>query len=616
MRRHSRCPTTSIKWPAVIESKPPDRTIGAPILFETSLDEQSLKGLTDLNHRLPFIPFGPLQPPTDASARPVSEIPTVSSIYSQPSPDLRKIYTPPPKLEIPGSSSAYPNDVSPPDSPRINDGALESNQQGSPDISPITASPRTSNGQSQTPLHPSSIPVRKRSQRFGGAGALFSSWKGRGVQAESAKRESSLTRWDDFSGEPTTSDTGKPAQAIPGTTRFDSEVHEMTGKNGNSVLISGENKPRMISPETPKRGERNAGDQSLANREEWKGANGRSVIVKPLTDKPLPHGQTLHLLPGSRSRPSGPTEQPSVRDPPAPNPDLPTLYQNPRLLSRAESDDGIKPPVPLKIGRRTPSVMVTSPAPQGAQERSGYPSPAMSDTRSPLARNPSNEKLEEHPVSTSTDIDRRDGNMQEVGENRFRAATHHMHIEGQPSSRFSMTTYATTAYESPPPTPRLYSEPPMPESLTLMVSRRRPVPVAGVSNAAATARKPTPSEKAAVSKADAERRCSKTLPKSPPETEAVDRVSSLQARLDNLHRRRWNLQTVIHELTDVIQPSSIAYDMASRQEIKRTVDALNRELAEVLKEEHETGLQLHRAWKRQDRNEYEPTGLWVRRVTG
>lgn len=29
----------------------PDRTIGAPILFETSLDEQSLKGLTDLNHR-------------------------------------------------------------------------------------------------------------------------------------------------------------------------------------------------------------------------------------------------------------------------------------------------------------------------------------------------------------------------------------------------------------------------------------------------------------------------------------------------------------------------------------------------------------------------------------
>lgn len=28
----------------------PDRTIGAPVLFETSLDEQSLKGLTNLNH--------------------------------------------------------------------------------------------------------------------------------------------------------------------------------------------------------------------------------------------------------------------------------------------------------------------------------------------------------------------------------------------------------------------------------------------------------------------------------------------------------------------------------------------------------------------------------------
>ena len=557
---------------------------------------------------------GPLQPLNDASARPVSEIPTVSSIYSQPSPDLRNKYAPPPKLEIPGSSSTYPNDVSPPDSPRINDGALESNQQGSPDISPITASPRTSNGQSQTPLHTSSIPVRKRSQRLG-AGALLSSWKGR-VQAESAKRESSLTRWDDFSGEPTTSDTGKPAQAVPGTTRFDSEVHEMTGKNGNPLLISGENKPRMISPETPNRGGRNAGDQSLALREGWKGANGRSVIVKPLTDKPLPQVQALHLPPGSRSRPSGPTEQLSVRDPPAPSPDLSTSYKDPRLLSRAESDDGIRPPVPLKIGRPSPSVTVTSPEPQGAQERSGYPSPAMSDIRSPLARNPSNEKLEEHPISTSTDIKRRDGNMQEVGENGFRAVTLHMHIEGQPPSRFSTTTYATTAYESPPTTPKLYSEPPMPEPLTLMVNRRRPVPVAGVSSAAATARKPTPSEKAAISKADAERRYSKTLPKSPPEAEAVDRVSSLQARLDNLHRRRRNLQTVIHELTDVVQPSSIAYDMASRQEIKRTVDALNRELAEVLQEVHETGLQLHRAWKRQDRNEYEPTSLWVRRVTG
>ncbi|KAI4136072.1 MAG: hypothetical protein LQ347_000122 [Umbilicaria vellea] len=510
----------------------------------------------------------------------------------------------------------YPDDISPPDSPQMNDGALECDRRASPDISPITASPRTSNGQLQTPLHKSSIPVRKRSQKLGGAGTLFSGWKGRGGQAELADRDLSLTRWDDFSGEPTTSDSGKPAQAIPGTTRFDSRGHETTGHNRTSELSSVGNKQKVTYLETFSREKSSPGDRGLAIRDEWKGASGRSAIVKPLKDKPLPQGQYLHLPPGSRSQPSGPAEQPSVRDLPAPNPGHSKVHQSSPLSSLAENDDGIRPPVPLKFGRHSPSVTVTSVANHEAPEQPGYPSPAMSDTRSPLARNPSNEKLQEHSIPTLTDINPHDSNMQESGESGFRTATHHMHLEGQLPSRFSTTTYATTAYGSPPATPGLSSAPLMPDPLTPMVDRRRPVPVAGPANVAVTARKPTPAEKAAVLKADAEKKYSKTLPKSPPEAEAVDRVSSLQARLDNLHRRRRNLQTVIHELTHVVQPSSIAYDIASRQEIKRTVDALSRELAEVVKEEHETGLQLHRAWKRQDRNAYEPTGLWVRRVTG
>jgi len=109
---------------------------------------------------------------------------------------------------------------------------------------------------------------------------------------------------------------------------------------------------------------------------------------------------------------------------------------------------------------------------------------------------------------------------------------------------------------------------------------------------------------------------SKSLPQSPPEANAVDRVSLLQAKLDSLNRRRGNLATVIHELTHVVQPSSIAYDLASRQEIKKTVDGLNAESAAVAKEIHETGMKLHRAMKRRDEESmFEPTGLWVRRVT-
>ncbi len=67
----------------------------------------------------------------------------------------------------------------------------------------------------------------------------------------------------------------------------------------------------------------------------------------------------------------------------------------------------------------------------------------------------------------------------------------------------------------------------------------------------------------------------------------------------------------------MIQPSSPAYDLASRDEIKKTVAGLNAELAGVMKDEHEVGMKLHRAYKKRDNDDiWEPTGLWVRRVTG
>ena len=94
----------------------------------------------------------------------------------------------------------------------------------------------------------------------------------------------------------------------------------------------------------------------------------------------------------------------------------------------------------------------------------------------------------------------------------------------------------------------------------------------------------------------------------------MDKVTLLEAKLNALHKRRANIGTVINELTNVAQPSTISYDIASRGEIKKTVTTLNTELAQIAKEVHDTGLQLHRALKKRDM-ETEPTGLWVRRVT-
>jgi hypothetical protein len=54
-----------------------------------------------------------------------------------------------------------------------------------------------------------------------------------------------------------------------------------------------------------------------------------------------------------------------------------------------------------------------------------------------------------------------------------------------------------------------------------------------------------------------------------------------------------------------------------REDEKRKVEMLREEEADVKREEHDIGLRLHRAWKRKDKDAfYEPTGLWVRRVTG
>lgn len=54
-----------------------------------------------------------------------------------------------------------------------------------------------------------------------------------------------------------------------------------------------------------------------------------------------------------------------------------------------------------------------------------------------------------------------------------------------------------------------------------------------------------------------------------------------------------------------------------REVEKLKVEQLRVEEADVRREEHDVGLRLHRAWKRRDKDAvYEPTGLWVRRVTG
>lgn len=553
-----------------------------------------------------------MQVPNTQSIRPASETPTASSVYSQPSPNLNN--GPGTELDTSRASSGYSNDISPPESPRMDDSARDISQRSSFDVSPITES------SNPLPTHlaksghlGSSIPVPKKPHKIRGTGAVFTEWAGSGANTTPPDRDSAqttLTRWDDFSGEPTTSEAGKPAQATPRAVNFQSEVSagRSISPYGNTTTISGGNSQGR------RRYSNKQFDPVFSPKEPWRGASGRHTIVNPILDKPLPPGKPPSFPRGTQMNPVNSLETSSGRESPAS-----TVVQSvhrkpiqpPKLLVNDNSMGSLDDGKSKTLETKAPAASLDST--RFARSDIEIAGPTSLSTPTASVEEVQRKRLPASPDFTPSRV--ANGHDLDLIESDFRAKMHHMHLEDQPPSRFSATTYATTAYDSPPATPEMSSDSPMATPPSSILNRKRPVPLAGASNSRLATRKPTPSELSKSFHADEDGRFSKSLPRSPPEVQAVTRVASLEAKLDNLRCRRANLKTVIHELTNVVQPSSIAYDMASRQEIKRTVDGLEKELAEVVKEEHETGLQLHRAWKRQDNDSaYENSSLWVKRL--
>lgn len=557
--------------------------------------------------------------------RPYSTLPSTNAKASLSQPQRPDKQT---RLEIPRSSSVYPDDISPPDSPRTIDATRS--RKSSPNISPITDRGSTHNSAfvSSRP-YVSGIPLPKVHGQISGAGSV-SGWREKVGRATTPTGSPTTTKWDDFSGEPTSSNTGKPAQATPGTAQFDKQEADRlaNGEAKNTTKFGGDLGKIPFSTKLRKVSGNDTSEQPR-EREEWKGASGRHTIVKSVADTPRTSGKgptaahfkgSLKHTIGLRPRPTPGKTSPSRASPTASRsvttPGSVEAKQQPQtqLNSVNESheqdsnhiDPPILPVVPLKVRRSTPNTPSTQPRTEVITSDH--------DTTMPPTRKSSLETRTSHNVEPRSPPESPpQGKPPEILESEIAAVAQNFSISNEPGSRFSVTTYNTTIPESPPATPRrsLDNPPPLPTPPSSILNRKRPIPVAGVmlgTKAKPPTRKPTPSQ--------VESDTSKSLPLSPPTAAAVDRVSLLQANLDSLNRRRQNLQTVIHELTHVVQPSSIAYDMASRQEIKKTVEGLHTESAAVAKEIHETGMKLHRAMKRRDEDSmFEPTGLWVRRVT-
>lgn len=113
---------------------------------------------------------------------------------------------------------------------------------------------------------------------------------------------------------------------------------------------------------------------------------------------------------------------------------------------------------------------------------------------------------------------------------------------------------------------------------------------------------------------------SKSLPQTPTQRSSHDLATKLQAHLDNLSHRRRNISCIVRQMTEYTPQDSLLISDESRnkrEQEKRRIKLLLEEEADIRREEYEVGLRLHRAWKRSESGfVYEPTSLWVRRVTG
>ncbi|KAK0392581.1 hypothetical protein NLU13_2076 [Sarocladium strictum] len=420
--------------------------------------------------------------------------------------------------------------------------------------------------------------------------------------------------------------------------------------------------------------------EPVESRPAWNGASGRSVLVQPVRDNiraaPLQAPPKTSRRAG-RGR-GVPTNEPSTPGPsetrsgPADSAHqtLPSQvaqrHQQPLRMPLGKDgidqrgvspqDDGAQsypsPPYSGSPMRMSPETARLSRPPTNTSEASSAQLPmppiVIPNAGKAIKRKPppahSNHK---HPAQGSLSA-----NTLQSARNETAAAEDHDDGWVQPPSRFSISTRATSHTGSPRPSGD-DDRPPVPDAAAAtpsVMDRSRPRYADEVSDAPSAqpivisvkpfstfARKdktaheepamPAP-QRRETSSADVNKgrplsvmSTSKALPPAPPELlSAHDRVGNLKARLDNLAHRRNNINRSIKQMTELMPNDNLmaSAEVLRKREIERLkVERLREELADVQQEEYELGLKLHRAYKRLDREaEFEPTGLWVRRVTG
>ncbi|EMR61831.1 hypothetical protein UCREL1_11244 [Eutypa lata UCREL1] len=450
------------------------------------------------------------------------------------------------------------------------------------DVSPIDEIPDMSQLTTGRPDPPrpesrTSIPMLRRERRKNSDAAAnaLRQQKSSDRLNKQARPYGHDVRWDPNTGEPTTSNKGRPSQVDPreftqGIENRNTSVSPRHVKQAQQTLSAfGDRVRRMRGPSSETPQPQPQPEPAPAPRPEWRGASGRASLATPLQDslKVAP----LKIPPKSDKRtgpgPSSAAGSKTVSSPP-PSRFSVTTYNtsNPTEFSyRASTDDEDAPPLP------PPPPISTSPL---------RPSSAASGNSIMERGRPIVAGYEKNPRLSPS---------------------HPLRINLGTSSHSATPEPPNNSISSRPP-PSIATTNKSYGTLTI-----RPVSRGGGGGGG---------DNDTLAGGGGE----KDLPPAPPETAGGDRVARLNARLQALGNRRINLHTAIRQMTELMPTDSVLASDAvarKREAEKHKIEALRRELADVERESYDLGLALHRAYKRLDRDaEYEPTTLWVRRVTG
>lgn len=470
----------------------------------------------------------------------------------------------------------------------------------------------------------SNIPVLRREKRRNQVAAAAANLVTRKEIGDGPKgRQAVDPRWDPYSGEITTSDKGKPQSVKPGQFAGLQPVHKGTGiALGNESSVSSGQKAHTSFGDRVRRLKSNT--TAPVERPEWKGATGRVAIVSPVADqfdiRPLniprksskrvasPHSGSITPVSVIRSG-DGETRPASPKSAEHIDPTIRAVLSN----SGRNSPRVANSPVTI-----TPDPVVVNHSPAiKTLARKQVPTEVLGSHHS-------------KQDSTGTFEQNFRDNYDEVSS----PSNHSLDPYVQPPSRFSVTTYAPSeSHDSPRPSTDTFDRPPMPTPPQTyssanpgspVLDRKRPkVSESPKQNVSRKAIPPSSPVFISMTQSNSNKRQSnvtKTLPMSPAEAQSHDLVTSLQAQLDDLAHRRGNIARSIRQMTELMPTDSLVVtdDVRRKREAeKMKIERLRVEEADVKREEHEIGLRLHRAWKRRDKEAvYEPTGLWVRRVTG